>query len=325
MSRFLFLASCLIFSLLLWQCSDPADKVSEAIEAIPFELEVHRFEQAFDQMPPSGLPELKSQYPYLFPQGVPDSVWLAKQSDTLEIRLRQEVQKAFPDFDPYTRELESLFKHARYYFPEVALPEKLITLTTRVDMDNRVVLTDSLMLLGLDNFLGAEHEFYGSIDQYISRGMAPEFLVSDTGSALSIMFVPPPTQRSFVSQMVYHGKALYLKSQLMPQTSDSMLIGYTAKEWEWSRANEGQIWRYFVERELLYKTDRELGPRFLDPAPFSKFRLMLDNESPGRIGRYMGWRIVQAFMERGSHSLEDMLRMPGEALFQESRYKPPKE
>ena len=311
--------------MLLLQCSEPRDTIDEAVRAIPYELKVHRFEAAFDQMEPSGLPDLQSQYPFLFPEEVPDSVWIAKQSDTLEIRLRQEVLKKYSDFDPFKEELEQLFKYARYYFPEADLPEALITLTTRVDVPNRIVLTDSLLLVGLDSYLGPQHEFYSNMDRYIANGLRPEYMVSDVASALAGKFVPPPRARSFVAQMVYYGKMLYLKDQLMPAVQDSVLIGYSAEQWEWARANEGQIWRYFIERELLYKTDRELGPRFLDPAPFSKFRLMLDNESPGRIGRYMGWRIVQAFMAGDAYNLEEMLTMPGEALFRESRYKPPKE
>jgi uncharacterized protein YjaZ len=93
---------------------------------------------------------------------------------------------------------------------------------------------------------------------------------------------------------------------------------------DWARENEGQIWRYFIERELLFDTDRELSARFLDPAPFSKFRLVLDNESPGRIGRYMGWQIVRSFMEQNDIPVAEMLQMTGETLFNESKYKPPK-
>ena len=110
----------------------------------------------------------------------------------------------------------------------------------------------------------------------------------------------------------------------MPLTADSVKIGYTEQQLVWARENESQIWRYFVERELLYSTDKGLDARFLDPAPFSKFRLMLDNESPGRIGRYMGWQIVRSFMDTHEVSLRELLQTPGEEIFKRSKYKPPK-
>ena len=111
---------------------------------------------------------------------------------------------------------------------------------------------------------------------------------------------------------------------MLPLESDAVKIGYTEEKLDWAAANESQIWRYFVERELLYSTDLKLGPRFLDPAPFSKFRLELDNESPGRLGRYMGWQIVKAFAERNTLSLEQLLLLPEDEIFKKSNYKPKK-
>ena len=111
----------------------------------------------------------------------------------------------------------------------------------------------------------------------------------------------------------------------MPLKSEAVTIGYIPAELEWAEANEEQVWRYFIERELLYSTNSKLGPRFLDPAPFSKFELALDNESPGKIGRYIGWQIVQAFMDNNKTSLQQMLTLPEEELFKRSGYKPRKQ
>ena len=304
-------------------CRESGPAVSEAVMNTPVELKVSRFDQAFDRMVPDSLPRLKARYPYLFPGQYPDSVWLAKQRDTLQQHLRAEVQKAFPDFGPYQAALELFYKHVKYYFPQARVP-RVITLTNDVDTENRVILADSLLLIGLDNYLGAGHEFYRGLNRYIAKGLDPAYLVSDVAGAFGASVVPYPQQRSFVAQMVYYGKILYLKDKLLPLEPDSVKIGYTGDELAWARANEGQIWRYFIERELLYDTDRELAPRFLDPAPFSKFRLELDSESPGRIGRYMGWQIVRSYMEKSGASLTELLTMPGEELFRQSNYKPPK-
>ena len=72
----------------------------------------------------------------------------------------------------------------------------------------------------------------------------------------------------------------------------------------------------------MYSTDNMLNQRFLDQAPFSKFGLELDNESPGRLGRYIGWQIVRAFMEKNPVSLKQMLTMSEEEIFKQSNYKP---
>ena len=79
-----------------------------------------------------------------------------------------------------------------------------------------------------------------------------------------------------------------------------------------------------MERELLFETDSELYTRFLYPAPFSKFYLQLDNESPAQLGQYLGWQIVRQYMERNEVGLEEMIRTDSQTIFNKSNYKPKK-
>ncbi|MEO1013171.1 MAG: hypothetical protein AAFX53_17900 [Bacteroidota bacterium] len=128
-----------------------------------------------------------------------------------------------------------------------------------------------------------------------------------------------------MARMVYYGKQLYLKDRLIPFVSETARIGYSEDQLSWAMSNEEPIWRYFIEHELLYSTDTKLTSRFLDIAPFSKFGLELDNDSPGRIGRYMGWQIVRHFMDKNKVSLQQMMGLPEDELFKKSGYKPKKQ
>ena len=323
MNRILFVALTFVALIGTLGCGRKEPEILPEIAELPIALTVSRFDADFDNFQEIGLPTLKAKYPYLFPQQYPDSVWLAKFNDTLQQQLRSEVGKAFPDFKKYEAGLELFYKHVRYYFPKMRIPH-IITLTTDVDYENRVLLADSLLFIGLDNYLGTDHEFYSGLSRYIAQDLNADYLVGDVAETFATAVLPYPKERSFVARMVYYGKILYLKDKLLPLTPDSVKMRYSAKAWDWARVNEGQIWRYFVERELLYSTDNQLDLRFLDPAPFSKFRLELDSESPGRIGRYIGWQIVRAYMANHSDSLEQLLALSGEQLFQKSNYKPPR-
>ncbi|NNL15892.1 MAG: gliding motility lipoprotein GldB, partial [Flavobacteriaceae bacterium] len=105
---------------------------------------------------------------------------------------------------------------------------------------------------------------------------------------------------------------------------DASKIGYTQSQLEWAQANEAEIWRYFVEKELLFSTDQDLISRFINPAPFSKFYLELDSESPGRIGQYIGWKIVRAYMKNNDISLRKMLITNPADIYNNSKFKPQK-
>ena len=313
----------LLFTLFgLYSCKN--DKaVSEDVSKIRIDLAVLRFDKQFAEANPGDIPALKNEFPYLFPEQYADSIWIAKLNDTLQMELYSEVNAEFSNFSKEKADLELFFKHVLYYFPNYKVP-KVIAVISDVDYTNRVIFADTLLLIGLDNYLGEDHRFYRGIDRYIAAGLDKDYLISDVASAFSKTRVRFPSDRTFLAQMIYYGKELYLKDKLMPLATDAQKIAYSQEELEWARANEEQIWRYFIEREILYSTDNMLAPRFLDPAPFSKFRLELDNESPGRLGRYMGWQIVRAFMNNNEVKLNQLLDLSAEEIFKKSNYKPKK-
>nr|WP_225901910.1 gliding motility lipoprotein GldB [Zobellia barbeyronii] len=311
-----------IISVLFLGCNE-SPKVSEDVKKINVELQVDRFDSEFAAATPEGLAALKGKYPYLFPVQYSDSIWVAKMKDTIQIELLSEVEKTFSDFSQEEESLELLFKHIKYYYPQFDTP-KVVTVISDVDYTNRIILTDTLLLIGLDNYLGPEHRFYHEIQNYISADLDSQYLAVDVASAFAKKVVPRPQERTFLAQLIYYGKELYLKDELLPLATDAQKINYSEDQFLWAEANEQAIWRNFIESEYLYSTENTLARRFLDPAPFSKFGLELDNESPGRIGRYIGWQIVRSFMDKNEVTLQQMLSLPAEEIFKKSNYKPRK-
>jgi hypothetical protein len=200
----------------------------------------------------------------------------------------------------------------------------VVTLTSDVDYRNQVIWTGDLLLISLDTYLGVKNPLYAGVQDFIKKRFNKEQIVVDVATAFGETKVDKPASRSFLHQLIYYGKLLYLKDLLVPFKSDAQKISYTPEELQWATANEAQIWRYFVEKELLYSSDSELGPRFLFPAPFSKFYLELDQEAPARLGQYIGWQIVKQYMQKKEVSVEEMLKTDAGTIFKESNYKPSK-
>ncbi|SFW70967.1 protein involved in gliding motility GldB [Sinomicrobium oceani] len=308
--------------LLVVSCNRKSD-LEAAIEKIDVDVHIDRFDVEFAEATPDDLPALKSDYPFLFPSQYTDSVWIEKMNDSLQKELSSEVKKAFPDLSKLRTALHSLFQHIRYYFPGFTVP-RVITLTSEVDYRNKVIWTDSLLFIALDTYLGEDHRFYEGIPAYQAKNFSGEHITSDVAGAFAELHIPGKHDRSLLAAMVRAGKALYVKDLLLPTVPDALKIGYTTDEMQWVMANESEMWRYFVERSLLYNTDSRLKDRFIEAAPFSKFYLDIDNESPGGTGRFIGWKIVRSYMENNDVSLQQMLETPAEDIFRTSGYKPAK-
>lgn len=316
-----FLIPLICFGLLL-SC-DSRNKIEADIEAISMEVPIVRFDKEFAQTTPATLTDLKKRYPVFFPVQFHDSIWLNNMSDTIQQLLNTEVEKAFPDNDNIEDELLPLFQHIKYYFPEFEAPTT-VTVTSDVDFQNKVIVADTLLVVALDTYLGAEHEFYVNIKKYIAKNLKPSQLAPDVAEAYAKQLVMSPRQRTFLDQIVYFGKILYLKELWLPETSQASIMGYTDEEMAWANDNEEEMWRYFIENELLYSTDAKLAPRFILDAPFSKFYLEIDNESPGRVGRYVGWQMVRAYMKNSTSSVKELMTKGANDLYKESKYKPNK-
>ncbi len=307
---------------LSFSCAEE-DQREQEISGIPVEMEITRFDREFAEATASDLPELKEEFPYLFPQQFPDEVWVEKMNDTIQLEINREVANAYPDLSETREELHSFFQHVKYYFPEVEIPE-VITLTSDVDYRNKVVWEQDLLLISLDTYLGQDHHFYTGIQEYIKKNFKQEQIVSDVADAFAENAISRPSSRTFLAHMVYYGKILYLNELLIPFKTDAQKIGYTPEELVWAEANEEQIWRYFVDKELLYDTSSDLQSRFLFPAPFSKFYLELDAESPAKVGQFIGWQIVRQYMDRNDVPVQEMLEADAEKIFNKSNYKPKK-
>lgn len=303
-------------------CSSKSD-VEKQIEKISIELEIVRFDKAFGTASIENLPKLKKQFPSFFPKQYHDSIWVKKMQDTLQQQLYVEVMKKFDSEEEIHDDLNFLFQHIKYYFPQFATPV-IVTTTSDVDYRNKIILSERKLIISLDTYLGREHHFYVGIPNYVSQNMEETQIISDVASVYAQTLVPKPRKRDFLSQMIYFGKILYLKDLWMTTSLDSEKIGYTKDEYLWVRDNETEIWRNFVENEFLYSTNPKLPSRFISPAPFSKFYLEIDNDSPGMVGRYIGWEIVRSYMEHNSATIQEMLTLNAEEIFNKSKYKPKK-
>lgn len=293
------------------------------ISNIEANFKVFRFEQDFYTNKGQNLVELKENFPLLFPDETPDSIWIAKINNPDELELFQETQKKYNSLLHIEEELSKLFKHIKYYNPTFLAPD-VITILSNIDYTYRTIYTDNLLFISLDVYLGDDHPFYNDYPFYIRKNNTDERIVVDVASNIINSTISLLNNRSFLAKMIHEGKKMYLLDLYLPSKSDPIKIGYSKDKFDWATMNEEQVWRYFIENDLLYSTDTQLNKRFIENAPFSKFYLSEDTKSPGRIGQWIGWQIVRSYMVNNDVSLQDLLSMNEEEIFKNSKYKPRK-
>src|SRR5690606_20578542 len=312
----------LLCSILLMGCKKEG-KINSEVLSIPVEAKMERFDQEFMQVTPENFNALQNKYPYLLSSNIPDSVWFKKKNDTLFQELYSETEKKFSDLSQLQDDLSLLFKHIKYYYPNEN-PGKVITVLSEVDITNRAIYADSISIISLDTYLGKEHKFYTGFDAYTLGDFEPNRIIVDLAENFALQKITPSQDRTFLSQMIFWGKITYLKQKLLPETSDALLMNYNEDQIKWAEANEAQMWKIFVESKYLDDNDIKLVARFIQRAPFSKFYLELDQESPGSVGVYIGWQIVRSYMKNNNVTLQELALKDAKTIFDQSKYKPKK-
>ena len=310
-------------SFLILSCNKKS-QTEKAVEEIPIEIKVTRFDKLFFETNPEDLAQLKSQFSFLFPAETPDSIWTNKMQNPMWRELYTEVQKKYSNIGTVQTEIENLVKHIKFYYPETKTP-KIITLITEMDYNAKSIYADSLVLVSLELYLGKNHKFYANeFPDYIKQNFEQNQIAPDLVESFAVQKVTIPKDKTLLSQMIYAGKKLYLKDKLIPEIADEIKIGYTKEQLLFCQENEAYMWSNFIENQYLFSSDSKLPNRFVNSAPFSKFYLEIDNQTPGRVGAWLGWQIVRSYALNNETKLQDILKLDAKELFEKSKYKPRK-
>jgi hypothetical protein len=208
----------------------------------------------------------------------------------------------------------------KYYYPEVKIP-KIQTIIT--GLDNDLFVSDSLIIVGLDFYLGAGAKYRPNMYEYLLRQYESENIVP---SCMLIYGISPRFNRTdladktVLADMISFGKSYYFAKHMLPCVPDSIFTWYTAEEINGSRKNQDLIWARFIEDAVLYSTSHDVKQRFLGERPKT---IEVGEKCPGRIGQWMGWQIVNSYMSsHESITLPQLMGMQdAQKIFKESKYK----
>ena len=286
-------------------------------------IEVERFEKLFYNSNPSDLKQIKNKYNLFFPDSYPDSVWLNRLQDPIQLEIFNEIIMQYDSVIFLETGLFEFFEKHKELDNKFLIP-RVITVNTDVDYRNKVIFADSILLIGLDNYLGPNHKFYDGIPDYIKEDFTIPNIFSDIAEKFAFGIVSRNEFYTFLDKIIFYGKVLYYKDFTLG-IEDRHKIGYSKAKMKWAKENEYFVWTYFIENYILFDPDNDLESRFINDSPFSRFYLEIDNESSEMIGKYIGWQIVKSYMKNNNTSLNDMLTKSPLDIYNNSKYKPNKQ
>ncbi|GAB4314286.1 MAG: gliding motility lipoprotein GldB [Bacteroidales bacterium] len=243
-------------------------------------------------------------------------------SDTSIRSAWKAYNEGFPPQKELVTEIEDVFRHVRYYFPEAPLPHVYFYISG-FDYLNRIVLTDEYLLVAVDLYLGPEFSQYRylGLPVYMIDRFNDLYLIRDVAYEVASQLAGAETAKSnLLRSAIEMGKRLWLCRAFYPEMDLGRLLYYTDEQVEWAMKNEGLVWAFLIENDLLYSTSMLDIRKFTGEGPFTSW---FGKESPPRLGWFIGYRMIEKLMEENpSITVDELLSLDAASVLRLSGYKP---
>jgi len=206
------------------------------------------------------------------------------------------VDSVLGDLEPQRVQFEEAFERLKVLFPDSTTP-RVIAFNSGYNFG--IYPTDSVLGVGVEWFIGKDHPVIGYLapdvfPQYVKDRMQPAMLVpSAVKGWLLVHYTRDIAGADVLTNLVEVGKVLALLNALLPDVPPAQKFAFSQEQFRWCEASEYNIWKEIVAKEQLFSKNADDIGRLMNDGPFTNG---YPHESPGHIGEWIGYRMVEAYM-----------------------------
>ena len=326
-----------ILAVLLCACHGGRDYFPRDIESV--EVDIVRFDSAQLAVRPDSVKQdivqLYADYEVFMPMfvegilrlPVEDTAYLCEMysnflTDTTMgfAQTNALAQSMFADISKLQKSLNIGFSRLHYLYPEWEIPTVYLFVS---GFNSSVMYYENIMGVGVDMYLGSDYPYYNQVVyNYQKQTMRKECVAGDLLNMYIAYQIPYNSKYNrLLEHMIFRGKQMFLLSQLLPDEPAWEIIGYSKEQWDWCKKYEQAIWNRIMEKRDLFKTESMVRVSYMTDGPFTA---EISQESPGRLGIWVGWQIVDSYMRNNENVSIKQLIDEGDAqkILEQSFYKP---
>lgn len=241
------------------------------------------------------------------------------ESDDIDGLTKYAEGRAFKFFMPevdsrldsasFTSRIDSTLRQLNSLLPDVEIPRHVYGIIT--PYNQAVMNVDSVMLIGLNHYLGADFGAYSYFEPYLRRqkeARTAPYHVAESLIQRSYPMLADSTTTA-LSHMIHDGAVTAATMASVPDASLADAGGWTEDELHWLEQHKAELWEAMKQKNVTESTDHKVISQLLAPSPGT---LMFENNAPGRTGRYIGYLMVRSYLDANpSAKLADLLTPSG--------------
>jgi hypothetical protein len=238
-------------------------------------------------------------------------------SDKGIIEIEKSIQTKLNNLQVYKTSILKGLKHLKYHFPKGRIPENIIFMNSL--FNSNAFSTDKEIGIGLERYLGYENEMIQKLPSepfydWIKKAMDETYLERDAICSWILTHYVPETDGVLAEHIIYWGKVLYLTEAAFPDFDKNIILRYNKEQYKWANENEESFWKYLIDEKLLFKINGLEKANLLNEGPFT---IGLPEESPDRLGQFLGWKMVRNYMSKNDVTLKELIELPYNTILQE--------
>ena len=348
--KFNFAATIALIALLFSNCG-PSENIPD-VSKINVALKTYRFDKDLYSIDTNhiaeGLKQLQVKYPdflnyyldtvreYHINGNFSDTVRGIREDLRVDLtfkdflHLQDTITLLYPDSKETDEKLLDAFKYVQYYLPGSVVP-RIFYLNMGLSKWPTFPVDNNTLCIGLDMFLGDNFPHYAAlgVPPYMLSHTRKSYIpVSLMHTYYQLMHPFAPDDKTLLDLMLQRGKEQYFLHKVLPHTPDSVLFGFTQVQLKWCEENEAVIYNYFIHGNLLFNKDPQNVMPYVVDGPFARGLEDPSHEvkfSPGNIGTWLGYRIVQSyFSQYPATTLKELLtnRHDPSRFLDSAKYRP---
>jgi hypothetical protein len=244
--------------------------------------------------------------------------FVSLRKDDYLTRLEKRISEKFPKLSKRTQKITDAFVQLKAHFPNGKFPGEIVYMNSY--FASSAFCTDHEIAIGLERYLGAETDVIKELPSqeffpWIKQKMDAQYMERDAVAAWVMTHMVEEKEGSnTVEAMIRWGKIIYLTEAAFPDMPKHWIMRYKESEYKWAIENERAFWDYLVDQKMLFETNERTQANLLNDAPFTTG---LPEKGPDRLGQFLGWRILQSYMEQYDVTLQELMAKPYTELLQE--------
>lgn len=245
----------------------------------------------------------------------------AFRNDPYVKRLEKRIDEQFRDLPQRHQKMIEGFRHIKAHLPNAALPKEIVYMNSY--FASSAFCTENEIAIGLERYLGAKTDVIQELPTqeffpWIKEKMDPQYIERDAVAAWIMTNIVKESDEDAstqnIEEIIRWGKILYLTEAAFPDQPKHWIMRYSEKDYQWALDNERSFWEFLVKEKMLFINDEQIRANILNDAPFTAG---LPEKAPDRLGQFLGWRILQSYMEQYDVTLQELMALPYTELLQE--------